>query len=82
MVHGPINLRFEGHFVSFKKKKKNNNNNNNNSKLSEHLPQNGHSFGKINGIMEILSLPKGNTFGYRRESIYLQRISYRKLGQG
>lgn len=43
------------HFLSFK-------NNNNNSKLSEHLLQNGHSFGKINDIVEILSLPKANTF--------------------
>jgi hypothetical protein len=43
---------FNGYFLSFKK-------NNNNSKASEHLLQNGHSFGKINDIMEILSLPKG-----------------------
>jgi len=47
--------------------------------MSEHLLQNGHSIGKVNDIMEILSLPKGNTFVYRGESLYLQRISYRKL---
>lgn len=65
---------FKGYFLSFK-------NNDNNTKLCEHLLQNGNLFGKINYIMKILSLPKGNTFGYRGESLYLQRIIYRKLSQ-